>query len=57
MLLWLVVLFILLSATGIMYLTLGPLKTAANVSALRAFAAAQYLCAAVLVLARAFGKA
>ncbi|ANC71429.1 MULTISPECIES: hypothetical protein [Deinococcus] len=57
MLLWFVVIFILLSATGILYLTLGPLKTAANVSTLRAFAAVQYLCAAILALARAFGKA
>ena len=57
MLLWLVVAFILVSASGILYLTLGPLRAAANVNTLRAFAAVQYLCAAILAGARLLGKA
>lgn len=55
--LWLVVVFILCSASGILYLTFGPLKTASNVMVIRSIAALQYLCAVVLVAARLLGKA
>ncbi|AFD25475.1 hypothetical protein [Deinococcus gobiensis] len=57
MILWLVVVAILFSATLILALSLGPLKTAANVGTIRAFAAVQYVAAALLAGARALGKA
>ncbi|WP_353544074.1 hypothetical protein [Deinococcus xinjiangensis] len=57
MALWLVVVAILLSATLILALSLGPLKTAANVGTIRLFAFIQYLAAALLALARLLGKA
>ena len=57
MALWLVVGFILVSATTVMVLTFGLLRTAANVRALRVIAAVQYLAAAVLAGARLTGQA
>jgi hypothetical protein len=57
MVLWLVVLFTLLSATLILALTLGPLKAAANVRVIRLFAAVQYAAAALLAGARLLGGA
>lgn len=57
MALWLVVGFILVSATTVMVLTFGLLRTAANVRALRVIAAVQYLAAAVLAGARLLGQA
>ncbi|BDP41281.1 hypothetical protein DAETH_12500 [Deinococcus aetherius] len=57
MVLWLVVLFIALSATLILALTLGPLRKAANVRVLRLLAAVQYAAALVLVGARLTGNA
>ena len=57
MLLWLVVAFILFSASAVLYLTVGPLRTAANVNVIRAFAFVQYAAAAVLAGARLLGKA
>ena len=57
MLLWVVVVAILLSATFILWTSLGPLKTAANVNTIRAFAVIQYVAALVLAGARLLGKA
>lgn len=57
MLLWLVVAFILFSASAVLYLTVGPLRTAANVNVLRTIAFVQYAAAAVLAGARLLGKA
>ncbi|MEW6421599.1 MAG: hypothetical protein AB1511_07705 [Deinococcota bacterium] len=57
MVLWLVVVFIALSATLILALTLGPLRKAANVWVIRLFAAVQYAAAVVLVGARLLGNA
>lgn len=55
--LWLVVGAILLSATFILALTLGPLRTAGNVWVLRAVAGVQFLAAAGLAAARLLGQA
>ncbi|EYB68225.1 hypothetical protein DEIPH_ctg025orf0070 [Deinococcus phoenicis] len=55
--LWLVVAFIALSATLILGLTFGPLRPAANVRVIRAFAAVQYAAAALLAGARLTGNA
>lgn len=55
--LWLVALFIALSASLILALTLGPLRRAGNVRVLRAFAAVQYVAALLLVGARLTGNA
>ncbi|WP_180970172.1 hypothetical protein [Deinococcus planocerae] len=57
MVLWLVVLFTLLSASLILALTLGPLKAAANVRVIRLFAAVQYAAALLLAGARLTGQA
>lgn len=57
MLLWLTVAFIVVSASAILWASLGPLKTAANVRTLQAYAAVQYLAAAILAGARLMGKA
>ncbi|ACO45999.2 hypothetical protein [Deinococcus deserti] len=57
MVLWLVVVFILLSATLILALSFGPLKTAENIRVIRMFAAVQYLAALLLALARLMGRA
>lgn len=57
MALWIVFGFILLSATGIMALTFGPLKKAANVNIIRGIALAQYAAAGVLAIARLMEKA
>ncbi|ADV67693.1 hypothetical protein [Deinococcus maricopensis] len=57
MALWLLFAFILMSATLILALTLGPLKTAANVRTIRAFAYVQYAAALLLAGARLAGKA
>jgi len=57
MALWLVVAFILMSATLILALTLGPLRTAANVGVVRAVAFVQYGAALLLAGARLTGNA
>ncbi|WP_291426235.1 hypothetical protein [Deinococcus sp.] len=57
MVLWLVVVAIVLSATLILGLSLGPLKTAANVGTIRLFAYIQYAAAALLAALRLLGKA
>ncbi|WP_165953334.1 MULTISPECIES: hypothetical protein [Deinococcus] len=57
MVLWLVVAFIVLSATLILALTLGPLRKAANVRVIQLFAAVQYAAAVLLVGARLMGNA
>ncbi|MBB5233206.1 hypothetical protein [Deinococcus budaensis] len=57
MVLWLVAVFIALSATLILALTLGPLRTAANVRVVRTLALVQYAAAALLVGARLTGNA
>ncbi|MBZ9712148.1 hypothetical protein [Deinococcus multiflagellatus] len=57
MALWVLFILILLSATGILALTLGPLKTTGNTSTLRLIAGVQYALAAVLLVARLMGKA
>ncbi|SMB93760.1 hypothetical protein [Deinococcus hopiensis] len=57
MVLWLVVVAIVLSASLILGLTLGPLKTAANIGVIRAFAFVQYAAAALLAGARLMGSA
>lgn len=57
MMLWLVVGFILLSATVVMSLTFGLLKNASNVNLLRLIAGVQYAAALVLAGARLTGNA
>lgn len=57
MVLWVLVVAILLSATLILGLALGPLKTAANVGTIRLFAIIQYAAAALLAVMRLLGKA
>ncbi|MFC6592535.1 hypothetical protein ACFP81_11375 [Deinococcus lacus] len=57
MALWAVVLFTVLSASGILALTFGPLRAASNVGVIRSIAAVQYLAAAVLAGARLTGNA
>ncbi len=57
MVLWLLVAVIVLSATLILALTLGPLRSAANVGVIRAFAGVQYAAAALLAGARLTGNA
>ena len=57
MALWLVFGMILLSATGILALTFGPLRAAANVQTIRIIAGVQYACALLLLGARLSGKA
>lgn len=57
MMLWLVVAFILLSATVVMSLTFGLLKNASNVNLLRLIAGLQYAAALVLAGARLTGNA
>lgn len=57
MALWIVFGFIVLSATGIMALTFGPLKKAANVNIIRGIALVQYAAAGVLAIARLMEKA
>ena len=57
MALWLVAIFILLSATALTWATSGPLRNASNVNVLRTFAAVQYVAAAILLIVRAVGRA
>ncbi|WP_197050734.1 hypothetical protein [Deinococcus sp. YIM 77859] len=57
MVLWVVVALIVLSASLILGLTLGPLKTAANVRVVRGFAFVQYVAAILLAGARLTGNA
>lgn len=57
MVLWLVVGFIVMSATLILALSFGPLRAAANVGVVRAFACVQYAAAALLAGARLTGQA
>jgi succinate-acetate transporter protein len=57
MVLWLVVAFIVLSATLILALSFGPLRVAGNVGVIRAFAGVQYAAAALLAGARLTGNA
>ena len=57
MALWLVVVGILISATFILYLSLVPLKAAANAGTIRLNAVVQYAAALILVAARLMGKA
>ncbi|WP_221089907.1 hypothetical protein [Deinococcus aquaedulcis] len=57
MALWVLFILIVLSATGILALTLGPLKTARNVMTLRLIAGVQYAMAALLLGARLTGNA
>ncbi|CAM3835370.1 hypothetical protein [Deinococcus frigens] len=57
MALWLFCGFILLSATFLLMLSLGPLKSASNVGALRTVAFVQFAAAALLAVARVAGAA
>ncbi len=57
MALWLVFGMILLSATGILALTVGPLRAATTVRTIRVIAGVQYVCALLLLGARLSGKA
>ena len=57
MALWFVVILILLSASFVLYLSVGPLRRAPNAGGLRLIAALQYLAAALLVGARLLGRA
>lgn len=57
MMLWLVVAFTALSATVVLSLTFGLLKTASNVRVLRMIAGVQYAAAMVLAGARLTGQA
>lgn len=55
--LWLFVGFILVSASAIMYVALGPLKKAQNARVVLSIAIVQYLCAFALIIARVTGNA
>lgn len=55
--LWFLFVLILLSASFVLYLSLGPLRRAPNAGSLRLIAGAQYLAALLLLLARLFGRA
>ncbi|GGK87908.1 hypothetical protein [Deinococcus radiotolerans] len=55
--LWVFFILILLSASGILALTFGPLKAAPNVGALRTVAYVQYVAALLLLGARLTGNA
>lgn len=55
--LWVLFAFILLSASGVLWLTLGPLKNTPQVGILRSIAAVQYLAAFALAGARLMGAA
>lgn len=57
MLLWVLFAIIVLSASGILWLSFGPFRGTAQVLPLRLVAAFQYLLAAVLAGARLLGKA
>ncbi|GAA0521691.1 hypothetical protein [Deinococcus depolymerans] len=57
MALWLLFGVILLSATGILALTFGPLRAATNVRTIRIIAYVQYACALLLLGVRLSGKA
>ncbi|MFK7601715.1 MULTISPECIES: hypothetical protein [Deinococcus] len=57
MALWLFCGFILLSATFILMLSMGPLKGAPNAGALRTVALVQFAAAALLAVARVSGAA
>jgi hypothetical protein len=57
MALWFFVILILLSASFVLYLAVGPLRKAPNAGSLRLIAAAQYLAALLLAGARLLGKA
>ena len=57
MALWLFVVLILLSASFVLYLSVGPLRRAPNASSLRLIAGAQYFAALLLAVARLLGKA
>ncbi|CAM4225096.1 hypothetical protein [Deinococcus marmoris] len=57
MALWLFCAAVALSATIILFLTLGPLKAAQNAGTLRIFAFVQYAAAALLAVARVSGVA
>lgn len=57
MALWLFVILIVCSASFVLFLSIGPLRKAPNVLALKSIAAAQYLAAALLVGARLLGAA
>lgn len=57
MLLWVLVGFIVLSATGVLSLTFGVLRGTPQVGTFRLIAGVQYLAALVLAGARLAGKA
>ncbi|GGO24244.1 hypothetical protein [Deinococcus humi] len=57
MALWIFCGFILLSATFILMLSMGPLKAAPNAGALRTVAFVQFAAAALLAVARVAGAA
>lgn len=57
MALWFFVVLILLSASFILYLSVGPLRRAPNVGSLRLIAGVQYFAALLLAAARLLGKA
>ena len=57
MALWVLFGFVVLSATFILFLSQGPLRSAPNTGALRAVALVQYGAAALLALARFTGAA
>ncbi len=55
--LWVLVVVVVLSASGILYASLGPLRRTASARSLRVFAAIQFALAGVLTLARISGWA
>ncbi|GGQ93101.1 hypothetical protein [Deinococcus ruber] len=57
MALWLFVILICLSASFVLYLSLGPLRRAPNAGMLRLIALVQYAAALLLAAARLLGKA
>ncbi|WP_167757689.1 hypothetical protein [Deinococcus fonticola] len=53
---WLFAFFVFLSASMILWATLGPLKTTSNVRVLQGLAALQYAAVVVLLGAKWLGK-
>lgn len=55
--LWVLIAVVLLSASGILYAALGPLRGTASARTLQVFALLQYALAGVLIAARVTGYA
>ncbi|MFC4455574.1 hypothetical protein [Deinococcus sonorensis] len=57
MALWVFAVLILLSASFVLFMAQGPLRSTPNVGVLRVLAALQYLAVVILVAARLLGRA